>query len=54
LTAFDREVRRRPDIVRDYRARLERLQREHPLREPINVMAEEAVVTILQRLPPQP
>jgi hypothetical protein len=51
LSAFDREAQRRPDIVRDYRAQLERLAREHPLPEPIKAKADAAVAAILAQLP---
>jgi hypothetical protein len=51
LSAFDREAQRRSDIVRDYRAQLERLAREHPLPEPIKAKADAAVAAILAQLP---
>jgi tetratricopeptide (TPR) repeat protein len=51
LSAFEREARRRPDVVRDYRTRLERLAREHPLPEPINTKTDAAVAAISARLP---
>jgi hypothetical protein len=50
LSAFDRESQRRPDIVRDYRAQLERLAREHPLPAPMGARADAAVGAILARL----
>jgi hypothetical protein len=52
LSAFEREAQRRPDLVADYRAPLERLAREDPLPRPIDALAQKAVATIIGHLPP--
>ena len=40
LSTVEREARARPDIAQEYRERLERLQREHPLRQAAQGLAE--------------
>lgn len=50
LAACEREARRRPDIVSEYRERLERLQREYPLQGPVQAIAVHSVESIVARL----
>lgn len=46
LSTVERESRARPDVVRDYRQRLEGLQREFPLRTPARALTEAALTRI--------
>jgi hypothetical protein len=46
LSTVERESRARPDVAREYRERLERLQREHPLRQSGQGLADAALKRI--------
>jgi hypothetical protein len=46
LSTMEREARIQPDIAGKYRERLERLQREYPLRPPALGLAEAALTRI--------
>jgi hypothetical protein len=50
LSAPLREARRRPDIVQEFRARIEALARERALSGPINALAERVTAAILDRV----
>jgi hypothetical protein len=54
LSTVERESRARPDIAREYRARLERLQREHPIPEPAQALASAALSRIYAEASPRP
>ena len=46
LSTLDRESRAHPEIAREYREKIHRLQREHPLRESIQALTDAAVARI--------
>jgi len=50
ITTLEKESKSRPDIVREYRDRIERLQREHPLVQPAQGLAEAAVKRIVSAI----
>ena len=50
LSALLREARRQPDIVQEFRTRIEALAREQALTGPINALAERVTAAILGRV----
>jgi hypothetical protein len=54
LSTVERESRARPDIAQEYRARLERLQTEHPITQPAQGLADAAIVRIFAGATPAP
>lgn len=50
LTTLEKESKSRPDVVREYCDRIERLQREHPLVQPAQGLAEAAVKRIISAI----
>jgi hypothetical protein len=50
LSALLREAQRRPDIVQEFRTRIEALAREQALPGPINALAERATAAIPERV----
>jgi tetratricopeptide (TPR) repeat protein len=51
LTTLDKEARARPDVAAEFRSRVERLQREHPLPEPAQGIATAAIHRIYDPAP---
>ncbi|HWH70069.1 MAG TPA: hypothetical protein VNT26_11840, partial [Candidatus Sulfotelmatobacter sp.] len=50
LSTLEKEARRRPDIGQEYRQRIEQLQREYPLAQPAQGLAQAALARVYSRM----